>query len=679
MSSLSAKSLAVHTASTWLPSLKFTRAEGLAAVRLALAAAAKPHDEDSTNPGDDQDGLSTPVCTSSKARELSPCSLASVSDGSRSPSPGPERPTWSPLQVAAAASKAASTVSPKYPATILLQLRALMMCVPDDSAPKYSTAPRAPSSEEPRALRPRPCLVETDEDQLFVRSVRSILNKLTVEKFDALYERLVNCGIRTPEHLALLMREIFEKATLQHHFVVMYADLCVALHQDSRIAIESQEEDIFRTLLLNQCQSAFEELLEKQAEVEVSGDEEEAELRRLKQKQRALGNVKLLAHLMVRGMVNSKLIIRCCQDLLLRRTTCPDALESLATLLTVAGPTFDQSLEAVFAEVAVLTRPCQNPPPPRVVFLLRDVLDLRAAGWAGGIKAPAPMRLQEVREANSPQASARQDPRAWEGYSSLTGRAPASPSSASQAVPWPTCAPTVSIPKGRNAPAPALVPALSPERPRQSQSSPHGAAAALDSLLAAMNAAPARAEKRHGQAQVVLPPSREAARLVPPPPRAERVQAPEPEVAKVATECQGPSGFSLPGFRRFVSETLRNLGAAQGMSPYMAVRRIKEMSVPRELQAREFADLLTRATEEPRGLARRGTYAFIAGLAASNSSAFDRTECLEGCKLFFADYEELSEEVPRLDLILKGELLPTLRSAFSDSEINTMLPAELQY
>ena len=58
------------------------------------------------------------------------------------------------------------------------------------------------------------------------RSVKSILNKLTVEKFEKLYAKLLECGIRTAEHAELLAQEIFEQATLQHNFVGMYADLC---------------------------------------------------------------------------------------------------------------------------------------------------------------------------------------------------------------------------------------------------------------------------------------------------------------------------------------------------------------------------------------------------------------------------------------------------------------------
>ena len=53
------------------------------------------------------------------------------------------------------------------------------------------------------------------------RAMKSILNKLTVEKFDSLSAQLVNCGIRNAVQLELLIHEVFEKATTQHHFIDM--------------------------------------------------------------------------------------------------------------------------------------------------------------------------------------------------------------------------------------------------------------------------------------------------------------------------------------------------------------------------------------------------------------------------------------------------------------------------
>merc|ERR1712106_886124 len=72
-----------------------------------------------------------------------------------------------------------------------------------------------------------------------------------------------------------------------------------------------------------------------------------------------------------------------------------DALESLATLLTVVGPIFDVvefpnriMLTLIFHKVMEL---CKKPrTPARVRCLLQDVLDLRAASWTD----PKPKKVE---------------------------------------------------------------------------------------------------------------------------------------------------------------------------------------------------------------------------------------------------------------------------------------------
>jgi len=242
-----------------------------------------------------------------------------------------------------------------------------------------------------------------EEDDIVTRAARSILNKLTVEKFDALFHQLAQCGIKQPHHISILMHEIFEKATTQHHFIPMYADLCVRLEKDARIVAVVEDADSmhsFRRLLLNECQKVFEQLFEH-SQCKLDVDEEAAFLR----KQQALGNMKLIGHLLVHGMLSSDLFVGCCEELLKKRETSPDALESLVALMMVAGPKFDKDswqyfsrLQKVFSEMMILTK--EKSVAPRLRFLIRDVLDAREASWPcspGCGKAAAPSKLEDVR------------------------------------------------------------------------------------------------------------------------------------------------------------------------------------------------------------------------------------------------------------------------------------------
>lgn len=233
---------------------------------------------------------------------------------------------------------------------------------------------------------------DLDDDEKVGRCARSILNKITAETFDSLFTQLVNCGIEKPEHISKLMSEVFDTATKQHHFIPMYADLCVRLEKNPIIAavVEAAgQQHNFRRLLLNQCQAVFEQLLEPCA-AEQASDQEVC----LRRKQEALGNIKLIGHLLMRGMLSSKLLVECAQELIGKRATCPEALESLAALMTVAAPTFDtkewqyyDNLDACFNTMRKLSK--DKTTVPRNRFLLRDVLDVREAKWPTSTKNPS--------------------------------------------------------------------------------------------------------------------------------------------------------------------------------------------------------------------------------------------------------------------------------------------------
>merc|ERR1719171_2383558 len=95
-----------------------------------------------------------------------------------------------------------------------------------------------------------------------MRSIKSILNKLTVEKFDELFKKLIACGLEKKEYVEFLMAEVFEKATTQHHFIPMYAELCVNLNDWLEQTQEEGGAEVkFKRILLNECQNFFEKCL----------------------------------------------------------------------------------------------------------------------------------------------------------------------------------------------------------------------------------------------------------------------------------------------------------------------------------------------------------------------------------------------------------------------------------
>merc|ERR1711879_336890 len=102
-------------------------------------------------------------------------------------------------------------------------------------------------------------------DEEITRRMKSILNKLTLEKFDDLFKQLTECGISSAEHVSLLVAELFEKATMQHHFIEMYAMLCENLND--WFSAHGKVGN-FKRILLDQCQASFEATLQLPEELD---------------------------------------------------------------------------------------------------------------------------------------------------------------------------------------------------------------------------------------------------------------------------------------------------------------------------------------------------------------------------------------------------------------------------
>lgn len=77
-------------------------------------------------------------------------------------------------------------------------------------------APPTKPSENSRLFRAANI---TDHGELIHRKLRAILNKLTVEKFDPLYEQIKTVGMIDADDVRRLMELICSKAKTQHHFI----------------------------------------------------------------------------------------------------------------------------------------------------------------------------------------------------------------------------------------------------------------------------------------------------------------------------------------------------------------------------------------------------------------------------------------------------------------------------
>lgn len=236
--------------------------------------------------------------------------------------------------------------------------------------------------------------------------IRSILNKLTEERFDILYDQLIAIKVlESDELLECLVEEVCEKAIQQHthkddHFVSLYTSLCMRL-QEQLLKEEDELEDgagsaarlsAFKRILTARCETTYEKYRTPPAYPEDLEEEELLE-EELKYKTRWLGTMKLAGHLFGHEMLTTDVLLRWAGELL-GDTSSPEDMEAMCALLTVAGPFLDGTgrpgsteFEASMTKLSGVTFSAETKGiPRRTLCLIKDLLDARCRAWGANKK-----------------------------------------------------------------------------------------------------------------------------------------------------------------------------------------------------------------------------------------------------------------------------------------------------
>ncbi|KAL1562055.1 eukaryotic translation initiation factor 4G-like isoform X2 [Salvia divinorum] len=247
----------------------------------------------------------------------------------------------------------------------------------------------------------------SDEEEAKQRQLKGILNKLTPQNFEKLFQQVKQVNIDNVITLSGVISQIFDKALMEPTFCEMYANFCFHLAAELPDLSVDNEKITFKRLLLNKCQEEFErgereeeEANKAEEEGEVKQTAEEREEKRLRARRRMLGNIRLIGELYKKRMLTERIMHECINKLLGQYQN-PDEenIEALCKLMSTIGGMIDhpkakEHMDAYYNFMAQLSNNMKLS--SRVRFMLKDAIDLRKNKWQQRRKVEGPKKIEEV-------------------------------------------------------------------------------------------------------------------------------------------------------------------------------------------------------------------------------------------------------------------------------------------
>lgn len=232
---------------------------------------------------------------------------------------------------------------------------------------------------------------------------------MTPEKFQELSDDLLKLDLNSIVILNGVILLIFDKALDEPKYSSMYAQLCKRLSEEApSFEEDSNNSCTFLRLLIAVCRDKFNNRLKKdgsetdnnnqfnkvhkpQSQQTNTDNDTDDEERRHLAKQRMLGNVKFIGELNKLNMLSKTVLHQCIQELLdkkKKRSASPqemcEDMECLSQLLKTCGKNLDseQGKELMNQYFETLERRSKSTEyPPRIRFMLKDVIELRENNW----------------------------------------------------------------------------------------------------------------------------------------------------------------------------------------------------------------------------------------------------------------------------------------------------------
>ncbi|EAA13224.4 AGAP004750-PA [Anopheles gambiae str. PEST] len=187
----------------------------------------------------------------------------------------------------------------------------------------------------------------------------------------------------------------------------MYAQLCKRIQKELETDIDKSKSSTFLQILLNVCRDKFENRVQYSEKIINSESTLTDDLEEKKNvaKQKILGNVKFIGELYKLGMLVEAHLHKMLRSLFTNKSSssteknCED-MECLAQLIRTCGKNLDtelgkQLMDQYFERMEKYSQ-SQSMFPPRIRFMLRDLIELRKNNWTPRkvalVEGPAPIQ-----------------------------------------------------------------------------------------------------------------------------------------------------------------------------------------------------------------------------------------------------------------------------------------------
>ena len=212
--------------------------------------------------------------------------------------------------------------------------------------------------------------VRTDDpdEEARQRAIKSLLNKLTPEKFETIADKIGAVDTASPVTLQGLATQILDKAVAEPTFCPVYARL------SARLCGNTGTRDL-RGLLVHGCRDRLEHV-----------DEED-----VKRRKSSLGLMHAIAALLGQRLLSAKAVHECLRDLMAK-----SHVECLARLLRLTGAQL-RGTGGYVKHIGELSRTPELE--SRLRFLMREILELRDNNWQERHAVEGPKELSSVTRA----------------------------------------------------------------------------------------------------------------------------------------------------------------------------------------------------------------------------------------------------------------------------------------